>query len=310
MTFEHGGISRERCWNVLSKVPDFRGISRSEYDTLVSHMLSEDYLFESAGLLSMGQKAERVFGKKNFMELYAVFSTPVLYRVHTEAGRDMGSLEQNFVDRLVDTMSSFLLGGRAWLVISVNHEDRIVRVQPAPRGKKPSWGGFVPQHLGFDLCQKMKSVLVSDEPYAFVDARGMEAINEWRGDLGALLKRTGPSLIEEGGTVTWWTFAGGRINHTLKYALEVAQGWKVVPDNFSVRISGDGLGNGGARSAIDELSKPDFWNSDANRVQMLARVPEYRLSKFQRALPSKFEVEMVGEYLLDFAGASRFVKAT
>jgi ATP-dependent Lhr-like helicase len=35
----------------------------------------------------MGERAERVFGKKNFMELYAVFSSPVMYRVQTEAGR-------------------------------------------------------------------------------------------------------------------------------------------------------------------------------------------------------------------------------
>ena len=307
MTFEHGGISRERCWSVLSKVPDFRGIAKPEYDTLVEHMLARDYLFEAGGLLSMGQKAERVFGKKNFMELYAVFSSPVLYRVHTQNGRDMGSLEQNFVDRLVDSMSTFLLGGRAWLVLSVDHEDRIVRVQPAPGGRKPSWGGFVPQHLNFELCQKMKHVLTADDAYPFVDERGMEAITEWREELGALLKRTGPGLIEEADSVTWWTFAGGRINHTLKYALEVKEGWKVIPDNFSLRISGDGVATGGARRAIDVISRADFWDDEANRLQMLARVPEYRLSKFQRALPSKYEVEMVGEYLLDFEGTKRWL---
>jgi len=33
-------------------------------------------------------------------------------------------------------------------------------------------------------------------------------------------------------------------------------------------------------------------------------VPEYRLSKFQRVLPEKWQVEMVGAYLLDFEGTS------
>ena len=81
-----------------------------------------------------------------------MFSSPVLYRVETEAKGAVGSLEQDFVDRLVADMSAFLLGGRAWLVVGVNHDDRVVRVRPAPRGKEPSWGGFVPQFLGFEVC--------------------------------------------------------------------------------------------------------------------------------------------------------------
>ena len=75
-------------------------------------MLQHDYLFSAGGLLSMGGQAERVFGRKNFMELYAVFSSPVLYKVQTKAGYIIGSLEQAFVDKLVPGMSSFLLGGR------------------------------------------------------------------------------------------------------------------------------------------------------------------------------------------------------
>lgn len=307
LTFEHGGISRERCWEVLSRVNDFRDITRPEYEELLSFMLREDYLFESGGLLSMGQKAEKVFGKKNFLELYAVFSTPVLYRVHTETGRDLGSLEQNFVDRLVDSMSCFLLGGRAWMVLNVNHEDRIVRVQPAPRGKKPSWGGFIPQHLGFEVCQKMAQVLTEDTQYSFVDERGMAAIKEWRNDLGALLRRSTDSLQEDDKGVMWWTFAGGRINHTLKYALEWKENWKVIADNFSLRVTGKGVTGETIRKAIDSMRSDAFWRSEETREKLLAKVPEYRLSKFQRALPPKFEVEMVGEYLLDFSGTKQFV---
>jgi ATP-dependent Lhr-like helicase len=87
MTQQHGGISAERAWQCLSRVPDFRGITEGEYLSLVGHMKREGYLFEAGGLLSMGQTAERVFGKKNFLELYAVFSSPVLYKVQTQRGR-------------------------------------------------------------------------------------------------------------------------------------------------------------------------------------------------------------------------------
>ncbi|HKY38421.1 MAG TPA: DEAD/DEAH box helicase [Polyangiaceae bacterium] len=304
LTHAHGGISAERCWQLLHKVSDFRGISESEYLALVEHMKREAYLFEAGGLLSMGQKAERVFGRKNFLELYAVFSSPVLYQVESEAGRPLGSLEQNFVDRLVAEMSSFLLGGRAWVVLSLNHDDRTVRVREAPRGKKPSWGGFVPQFLGFEVCQEMKAVLSSDDDYPFVDAKGKAALAEWRADLGQLLRRAGTALRADAANVTWWTFAGGRINQTLKYALEWKGGWKVIPDNFSIRIEGDGASHDSVQAQLSALAPPEFWSAPETRAKLRSLVPEYRLSKFQQVLPDAAQSEMIGAYLLDFDGAS------
>jgi ATP-dependent Lhr-like helicase len=304
LTNEHGGISAERAWDLLHRVPDFRGITRDEYLELVEHMKRELYLIEAGGLLSMGQASERAFGKKNFLELYAVFSTPVLYKVQTESKRDLGSLEQAFVDRLVDEMSTFLLGGRAWLAVSVNHDERLVRVRPAPRGKKPSWGGYLPQFLGFDVCQEMKAVLVGDDDLPYLDAKAKAALAEWRGDLGALLKRAGNDMQFDGTTLTWWTFAGGRINQTLKYAIEWKGSWKVSPDNFAVKITGDGVGFDAVEKVLAELRAPGFWSAEDTKTKLRAMVPEYRLSKFQKVLPDGWQTEMVAAYLLDFEGAA------
>ena len=290
-------------------MPDFRGISRAEFDGVIEHMLKDEFLFESGGLLSMGSAAERAYGKKNFMELYAVFSSPVLYRVVTEAGRDLGSLEQDFVDRLVEQMSSFLLGGRAWTVSRVSHEDRVVTVRDAPGGVKPSWGGFIPQHLGFDLCQRMKRVLTEDVRYPYVDEPAYKHIVEKRADLGDLLRRQGPAVQLDGGVARWWTFAGGRINHTLKYGFEVAEGWKVVADNFQLRIEGDGIGHESVRRVIDRMSAATFWDEPATRHAVLARLPGYRLSKFQDCLPEKYALEVIENYLLDVAGTVRWLGA-
>jgi len=307
MTQQHGGISAERCWQLLERVPDFRGISPDEYLALVEHMLGTGYLFESGGLLSMGPTSERAFGKKNFLELYAVFSSPVLYRVETEARRDVGSLEQAFVDRLVEEMSAFLLGGRAWLVVSVDHSDRIVRVRPAPRGKKPSWGGFVPQFLGREVCQEMRAILAGEDDYPFLDAPAKASLTQWREDLGPLLRRGVAAMQFDGDTLMWWTFAGGRINQTLKYALEWKQGWKVVPDNFALKVQGDGLRFEPMERAVDAMRFAAFWSAEETARSLLARAPEYRLSKFQRALPDRWQLEMIGAYLMDLVGTERFL---
>ena len=308
MTLQFGAVSADRCWGQLSTVADFRGIAREEFDALVEHMKRGDFLFESGGLLSMGDRAERVFGKKNFMELYAVFSSPIMYRVQTEAGRDLGSLDQAYVDRLVEEMTSFLLGGRAWTVEHVNHGDKIVRVRPAPGGQKPSWGGFVPQHLSFEICQRVREILVSEgREYPYVDEAAAAVIEDAQGDLADLLQGGGRPIQLDEGVARWWTFAGGRVNHTLKYALEWLEGWKVVPDNFLVRVQGDGITHETIRAAIDRMSEPTFWDSEKTRSEILARMPAYRLSKFQPALPDWAAAEMIGAYLLDFDATHGFL---
>lgn len=307
LTLQHGAISAERCWEQLARVPDFKLITRDEFTAVIEHMKKEDFLFESGGLLSMGTKAEKRFGRKNFLELYAVFSSPVLYRVVTQAKRDVGSLEQDFVDRLVEQMSSFLLGGRAWTVDRVSHEEREIVVREAPGGVKPSWGGFIPAHLGFEVCQGMKRVLTETTRYLYVDEPGMRHIQTKRDELGELLGRAGHAVQLDGGLAHWWTFAGGRVNHTLKYAFEVIEGWKVVADNFQLRIEGDGIGHESVRRAIGKMASPGFWDAPETRRAVLAKLPEYRLSKFQDCLPELFALEVIENYLLDVSGTAQWL---
>jgi ATP-dependent Lhr-like helicase len=305
LTLQFGAISLERCWTQLSTVPDLAGIRRDELDALVAYMLREDYLFEAGGLLSMGQAAERVFGKKNFLELYAVFSSPVLYKVQTATKKELGSLEQGFVDGLVDEMSAFLLGGRAWTVEHVSHDERTVRVRPAPKGVKPSWGGFIPQHLGWDICQKIRQLLTETDDIPYLSPPAMAALRERREALREVLARRGPAISSDGDRVLWWTFAGGRINHTFKYVLEWLSGWKVVADNFSLRVEGPGVSEDALLEHLARMTPAELWADAATSRAILSRLPDYRLSKFQRAMPEAMALEMVSAYLVDLPGAAR-----
>ena len=126
------------------------------------------------------------------------------------------------------------------------------------------------------------------------------SLDERREDLGELLRRTGAALQLDDAGAHWWTFAGGRINHTLKYALEWLGGWKVIVDNFELRITGDGVNFATVEEAISRMKQDGFWDAEQTRDELLARLPEYRLSKFQSALPVDKAAELVGSYLLDF----------
>jgi ATP-dependent Lhr-like helicase len=305
-TLALGGIQRDVAWQKLSRLPDLSDITRFEFDQAVDFMVLHDFLFEAGGMLSMGDAAERKYGRKNFLELYAVFSSPQFYTVIGPNGSEVGSLEQAFVDNLEENLSSFLLGGRAWLVASIDHKAREISATPAPRGKMPSWGGFVPQMLGFEVCQRIKRLLCDTTEYPYLSEQAAATLREYREDFAALLQRGNALQISSDG-VRWWTYAGGRINQTLKHALEELTGWKIVTDNFHLRFTGDGLSQTAVVAALENLAAPSFWEDDGLWRKIVARIPPYRFSKFQVALPPRFELELVGRYLLDLDGARRFI---
>jgi ATP-dependent helicase Lhr and Lhr-like helicase len=305
---QFGAIGTERAWSQLSLVSDFRGIVYEEYKTLIDHAISEGYLFRSPGLLSMGERAERIFGRKNFMELYAVFSSPVVYKVKTATGYIVGSLEQDFTDKLIPNMSSFLLGGRAWLVEAIDHQERSIRVANAPRGTKPNWGSFSPQILSYELCQKIKSILTDDIDYPYLDDQARYSLTEKRANLGNLLHEMNFPANDDGQRISWWTYAGGQINYTLKYLLAALRpDWKIVADNFRIGIEAPESTVQSLRIAIDTLRTEFEWQNEEHRAEILAQLPPYRFSKFQPLLPELYSTETIERYLLNWESTRKFL---
>lgn len=314
LALAHDGVTMEAAFAQLARVPDLAGIRRAEFERLLAWMLKSGSLRLASGRLVLGPRAERRFGRRNFMDLYAVFSSPQSYTVCTAADQVLGTLSQAFVDRLVEGVSSFLLAGRAWTVTEVRHRDRQVRVEPAPRGRQPTWGSFLPQFLGFRVCQEIRRILCSDEVYAYLDPGAAAVLAEKRAAFAGLLAPGGEGAgdieVDEA-EIRWWTFAGGRINVTLRYALEALGPWKgtckVVADNHAVRVRGEGLDQGAFREAVARLRELELWDDERLWQTVLANLPSYRLSKFQALMPPWVEREMLADHLLDVEGAWRWV---
>ena len=85
--------------------------------------------------------------------------------------------------------------------------------------------------------------------------------------------------------------------------------WPRVADNLLVRIEGDGVNHTTVRDVLRRLAEPSFWSSGEMRRALADMVPEYRLSRFQFALPARAAAEVLGDYQLDFDGAAGFWQA-
>lgn len=213
-------------------------------------------------------------------------------------------MTQEFVDSLVESISSFLLGGRAWSVQQINHDDRRILVSPAPVGKQPSWGGFLPQFLGYDLCRQILKVLTSTEQYAYLDDQARAVLLEERDKLGRFLAPEHGGIDGDTHELRWWTFAGGRINSTLRYALaHIEPEWTFIPDNFAIRIRGASPTSAWLCEAIKRLSSESFWSIDILE-SILGSLPNYRLTKFQPLMPEWVEREILTNHLLDVQSVS------
>lgn len=308
LSLEHDGVPPDDAWQTLSRVGDFAGIGRGEYDRLVEWLVRDEALVRVSGRLVIGPKVEKHFGRKNFREIYAVFESPQSYTVVTASSQQVvGTLEQDFVDLLVAGESAFLLAGRAWWVERVGHDERRVVVVPAPRGKEPSWGGILPRFLGFEVCQAMLAVVLGQGAVGWVSADAMAAIDDWRDSLAGVVDGRG-GLVASDGSTRWWTFAGGRINQTLKMVLVALEpAWRVSADNLGVSIRRDGgsVMPAEVRALVERLADPETWEATSLWDIVAMRLPSYRLSKFQVLMPPWIVHELLAGYLIDVEGAFR-----
>ena len=304
------GVTVEDAWAQLSRVPDFRGIPREEFDRLLDWMLHDQSLRLASGRLVLGPKAERRFGRRNFMELYAVFSSPQTYTVQTTAGEPLGTLNQSFVDRLVDEVSCFLLGGRAWVTLRLEHQGRRVVVERAPRGREPSWGGFLPQFLGYEVCERIRLILADGEVFGYLDPEANKLLASQRDAMQGVVGAGAEAFEASDGEIRWWTFAGGRINSTLRYAIQaISDDWTVVPSNFWIRVRGEDLDAPAFRACMKRLGEPMLWQDEALWMDVAESLPNYRMSKFQSLMPEWVEREVLARYLLDVQGARHWLRA-
>lgn len=295
-----GGIAVADWWAWVSAATPFQDLTEDDRRDLVAHMMAEDILVESAGRLVLGERGAKLYGWRNFSDLYAVFSTPQTLKVLWGAS-EIGSIDVLFAQQEKLENLSFVLGAKAWRAVDVDWDEGIVRVEPMATSNLARWQGS-PRLLGRELCQAMRAILVGDEPSPDWSQRARARLAELRAEY-AITPEARLALVPDAYGLRLWTFAGGRSNNLLGKALEAVLGAKVVVDNLYIGFRDQAAQSEVAvRQALAQLraeGRPD--HGDALRhAESCGRG---RLSKFQRCLPERLEAEYLAAALTDEAGA-------
>ncbi len=310
LALQQGGIpaSDARAW--LQGASAFHELEDEDLEAIVEHMLGRDILAETDGLYWLGNEGERRYGRRNFSELYAVFSTPRIVEVRWGT-REIGTVDGQFLSTLQENndRSAFTLGGRPWKVLNVDWRRGVCAVEPAENAQAARWPGR-PKFLSFELCQAMRRVLVAEEPDPSWSRRAREALAELRAEYNFLHDAPAPLMALPNDGMRWWTFAGGRANTLLARMLETELGGRCVVRNTSIDLLGDaGLSPVAIRQTIRQFAATGRPNEQDARRYADGAV-RTRVSKFEECLPEHLLHRLWSRAGLDLHGAEDAVTAT
>jgi len=248
-------------------------------------MLERGLVVADGDMLMLGPESEASFGRRNFLELLSVFTTPPL--VEIRHGRSfLGQVHQSsFVIREGRT-PVLLLGGRSWELVDLDWKRRIAYVLPVEETGRSRWVGSGPA-VGFALAQAVKAILSGENPESRISRRADVELTRIRDDY-EWLNPGATHLVTEGGRGRWWTFGGTLANHELRW-----------------RLGGIGDGSG----AADELSIPIREGTTASQIkERLASPPDSELPiddravdelKFSQCLPRGIAEQIVRKRVRD-----------
>ena len=188
---------------------------RDDADLLVEHLLASGMLSLDGDMLQLGPEAERRYGRRNYLDLTAVFADPPTLAV-THGRTVVGQVHVRSLLRRQDDdqATSLLIAGRDWTIENIDWKRRVVYVMPATgRRGRPSWIGAGPG-TSATLARATRRALADHDPTGVtLSRRALTATEELRGHFRWLGTDDATDLVtDKGGTTWWWTFAGTDAN--------------------------------------------------------------------------------------------------
>ncbi|UKJ77468.1 hypothetical protein H1Q64_27045 (plasmid) [Azospirillum brasilense] len=154
LILQERGLARGDWRGWLGRV--FAGIHDQHACSVVDHLLESGIIADDGGILGMEPRGDRETGRRNFMDLMAAFTTPLLLSVRFGAA-EIGQVDPTSLQRGEGEGegATLLLASRSWRVIAVDWTRRLVSVEPSGEVGRSRWMGGA-RSLDFALCRAME----------------------------------------------------------------------------------------------------------------------------------------------------------
>jgi ATP-dependent Lhr-like helicase len=307
LAIQEAGIPTSDWWAWVSSATPFQGLDEPARLALIEHMMKEEILHQDGARLSLGKRGEKLYGFRNFTELYSVFSAPKSMTVLWGA-KEIGSIDTFFVEQADNKELIFTLAARAWRTKEIDWKRGLLHVEPVADARLANWQG-TPSLLGRDLCEAMRELLspaTEDESWS---NRARERMAELRTEHEEVAA-TRLYLQAEPSAYKLWTFGGGRANNILAKVFESILGGKVTAANLFLRFKGTAADSESAiRQALDTL-RANGRPNDEDALSFASACARGRLSKFEPCVPDHLIAGYMAEVLVDVVAAREAIKTS
>ena len=240
--FETGNVHVKNLYSELCNCFAFSDVSYQDFKFLLNDMRKRDFIEINNNYINLGNKFEEVFGRRNFMNFYAVFYPTYEYKIF-EGDIEIGGLDVKYAINL-ESGEDFQLAGNYWYVDEIDHENYRINVtnKGLLKEKIPHWhGGGVP--VSYLVCRKIYEILIGEFDERFLNP----CDSKTRRTIKTLIVKSSESGFSQGivpvyvdndnNLVYIYTFAGMDANILLcelfKMYYNVSS---IVPSNFHITL--------------------------------------------------------------------------
>ena len=296
------GIHLSQLSEEISHNSAFSNIESDEVEEIIDCLTEIDFLEKLNHEYIIGVEGEKVVNNRDF---YTLFHTPTFFKVSSQ-GVKIGELPLSPQIRIDENI---YLAARIWKIKDIDLDANKIEVIPARDGKKPL---FLTESgdTAHEIRVKMLEILYSNDTYGFLDIMSNEIILALRKDFSIFdienMERDRPILLSNK-NITFFTFAGTKINKTLSLILD-RLGIKNYASDYDSTLNI----NDPNYDIIGTLKDINLNNIDLNIIlsELLEEKPEIiNSSKWGKYLPLKYQIELLKNNYFDFKSCNDFLQS-
>lgn len=239
LVLERPGIPVDTLQAMLDPFREVIGASSEAAAEVLAHLVSTRILTLDGVRVGMGRAGEEKLGRRHYMKLVSVFTTPPLFRVF-HGRRELGTVHQaTFMgDAEAQGPRVILLAGRTWRVKSIHWTRRTAQVEPFDAAAGATrWLG-ASADLSPELAEGHRLVVVAPwQAEAHHSRRATAELESLREDF-EFVESAGATLAPTDTGLEVWTFAGDLRNRALAAHLRMAGVERVASDGLKLTLPG------------------------------------------------------------------------
>jgi ATP-dependent helicase Lhr and Lhr-like helicase len=291
------GINKDKFWDNIRCSYCFRDINKEEYSYLIKYWEEEEIIRILDESILLGEKGEKYFANRNFLELFSVFETSDQYEVIYNKF-SIGVLDSWFVKSKPGRFL-FRLAGKKWQVEEIDDQSKLIYVSLTTDGIPAVWMGGSVTNINYRIAQRIRDIICNEFENRLFNLNEQEYnalanIQKGKSYIRIPKSKLLITKTEEGTTIV--TYAGTMINQILSC---------ILTKNKEIRqIDCDHIRLYFKKKSITEKDIFDLLNKIRNEIDysfvyniLIEEIKVWRYSKFAEYIPEELSKKfIISEY--------------